>query len=146
MNARAEATVFWPSINPAIRVMRESCNHCNRMAPSQPSAPPTPITPPSYPFQLICADFFHYKGVNYLVVIDRYSNWPIIERSHNGTKGLIDCLRRTFVTFGIPDELATDGGPEFTSAATHSFYKFGASTTVCHQLRTPIQIAEQKLV
>ena len=146
MNARAEATVFWPGINPAIRVMRESCNHCNRMAPSQPSAPPTPITPPSYPFQLICADFFHYKGVNYLVVIDRYSNWPIIERSHNGTKGLIDCLRRTFVTFGIPDELATDGGPEFTSAATHSFYKFGASTTVCHQLRTPIQIAEQKLV
>ena len=93
------------------------------MAPSKPSAPPFPPTTPVYPFQCICADFFHYKGFNYLVMVDRYSNWPIIERAQDGSKGLIDCLRRTFVTFGIPDECATDGGPEFTAAATQQFLK-----------------------
>ena len=83
--------------------------------------PPTPPVKPEYPFQYICADFFHYKGINYLVVVDRYSNWPIIERAQEGSKGLINCLRRTFTTFGIPDECASDGGPEFTAAATRQF-------------------------
>ena len=123
MTARADSTVFWPGITRAIRALRETCNHCNRMAPSQPSAPPSPTIPPAHPFQCICADFFHHKGVNYLVVVDRYSNWPIVERAREGSKGLIDCLRRTFATFGIPDECATDGGPEFTAAATCQFLK-----------------------
>ncbi|CAB4009713.1 translation initiation factor IF-2-like [Paramuricea clavata] len=51
--------------------------------------------------------------MQYLVIVDRYSNWPIIERAQDGAKGLINCLRRLFATFGIPDECATDGGPEF---------------------------------
>lgn len=121
MISRAEVSVFWPGITTAIKDLRATCNQCNRMAPSQPSAPPTPPATPEYPFQCVCADFFHYKGVNYLVVVDRYSNWPVVERADNGSKGLITCLRRTFVTFGIPDELASDGGPEFTSSATRQF-------------------------
>lgn len=121
MISRAESSIFWPGITRDIVSTRASCSHCNRMAPSQPSAPPTPLTYPDYPFQCICADYFHYKGVNYLVVVDRYSNWPIVERASQGAAGLVTCLRRTFVTFGIPDELSSDGGPEFTSAVTAKF-------------------------
>ena len=40
-----------------------------------------------------------------------------------GAKGLIACLRRVFVTFGIADELSSDGGPEFTATASHKFLK-----------------------
>ena len=123
MTARAETTVFWPGITPAIMSTLNNCNHCNRMVPSQPSAPPYPPVQPTYPFQCICADYFHYKGLYYLVVVDRYSNWPIIERAHDGSKGLINSLRHTFTTFGIPDECATDGGPEFTSSATRQFLR-----------------------
>lgn len=60
---------------------------------------------------------------NYLIVVDRYSNWPIVERSREGSKGLVDCLRRTFVTFGISDELSSDGGPEFVATNTRNFLK-----------------------
>ncbi len=123
MMSRADASVFWPGLTSAITSLRNNCNHCNRMAPSQPCGPPTPLISPAYPFQCVCADFFHYKGVNYLVIVDRYSNWPIVERSSGGAPGLIDCLRRTFVTFGIPDELSSDGGPEFTASATREFLK-----------------------
>ena len=121
MFARAECSVFWPGISLAIAETRARCHHCNRMAPSQPSAPPTPPMSVEYPFQCVCADFFTHKGVSYLVIVDRYSNWPIVERSSGGAAGLIYCLRRSFVTFGIPDELASDGGPEFTSATTRQF-------------------------
>ena len=123
MIARAESSVFWPGITPAINDVRSKCNHCNRIAPSNPSAPPTPLIDPDYPFQCICADFFHYKGLNYLVIVDRYSNWPIVERSQNGSSGLINSLRRTFVTYGIPEEMSSDGGPEFTASDTRQFLK-----------------------
>ena len=34
---------------------------------------------------------------------------------------MIDCLRRTFSTFGVPDELSSDGGMEFTARSTKRF-------------------------
>ena len=106
---------------PDIVALPAGCCHCNRMSPSQPSAPPTPPLSPVYPFQGICADFFHYAGVNYLVIVDRYSNWPIVEKAADGAKGLIAALRRTFVTYGISEELASDGGSEFTATITRQF-------------------------
>ena len=61
--------------------------------------------------------------MSYLVIVDRYSNWPIIERNTDGADGLVASLRRTFVTYGIPDELSSDGGPQFTSTKTQTFLK-----------------------
>ena len=81
MISRAEHSVFWPGITPAITDLRNRYNDCNSMAPSQPSAPPSHQTLPVYPFQCICSDFFTYKGISYLVSVERYSNWLIVERS-----------------------------------------------------------------
>lgn len=121
MIAKAESSIFWPGITADIHATRAECPNCNRMAPSQAAMPPMPPTPTEYPFQCICADYFHHLGRNYLVIIDRYSNWPIVERASDGAKGLIDVLRKTFATYGIPDELASDGGPEFVSNTTTTF-------------------------
>ncbi|XP_071500939.1 plexin-A4-like [Diadema antillarum] len=112
MCSRAESSIFWPGMTPAITEMRTWCSSCNRMAPSQPAAPPTPPASPAYPFQCIAADYFHFQGHNYLVIVDRYSNWPIVEEAATGADGLIIALRRIFVTYGISDELSSDGGPE----------------------------------
>ena len=92
MTACAETTVFWPGITPAITATRTNCHHYNCMAPSQPHGPPFPPVLPAHPFQCISADLFHYKDKSYLVVVDRYSNWPIIEQAQAASKGLIDCL------------------------------------------------------
>ena len=59
--------------------------------------------------------------MNYLVIVDQYSNWPIVEKAQDGSKGLIAVLRRTFAMYGIPDELSSDGGPEFIAHDTRSF-------------------------
>ncbi|RLJ22718.1 hypothetical protein DJ031_00320, partial [bacterium endosymbiont of Escarpia laminata] len=123
MISRAEHSVFWPGITSAITDLRNRCNDCNRMAPSQPSAPPSHQILPVYPFQSMCSDYFTYKGVNYLVTVDRYSNWPVVERCRGGAQGLIASLRQIFGTFGIPDELSSDGGPEFSSSATQTFLR-----------------------
>ena len=53
-----------------------------------------------------------------MVVVDRYSGWPIVQQSRDGSSGLVKCLREIFVTYGIADELSSDGGPEFTAEET----------------------------
>ena len=61
--------------------------------------------------------------MHYLVVVDRYSNWPIIAKASAGGAGLVNTLRQTFVTYGTPEELASDGGPEYTSTDTRQFLR-----------------------
>ena len=56
-----------------------------------------------------------------MVAVDRYSNWPIVKYASDGAKGLITALRDIFVTFGISEELTSDGGPEYTSLAVEKF-------------------------
>ena len=134
MIARAQASVFWPDITSDIHKTRDGCFHCNRIAPSQPNAPPTPPIRPEYPFQSICADFCTEAGTDYLISVDRYSNWPSIQRAGNGesnSRTLIAELKKHCQTFGIPEELSSDGGPQFTSAETKNFMEsYGINSRV----------------
>ena len=41
-----------------------------------------------------------------------------MQQSRDGSSGLVKCLREIFVTYGIADELSSDGGPEFTAEET----------------------------
>ena len=115
MTSRAEFSVFWPGITPAIANLRARCRSCNERASSQPHGPPLAAQEPVYPFQCICADYFKHKGCNYMVVVNRYSGWLIVQQSRHGSSGLVKRLREIFVTFGIADELSSDSGPEFTA-------------------------------
>ena len=38
--------------------------------------------------------------------------------SYSGATGLNACLRQMFATFGVPENLSSDGGPEFTDSET----------------------------
>ena len=131
MCSRAADSIFWPNITVDIQRVREECQHCHRIAKSNPMQPPTDITPPEYPFQQLCCDYFTFNNHDYVVIVDRCSNWPMVFRSENGADGLIKRLREVFVTFGIPEELTSDGGPQFTSGKTQQFLK---SWGVRHQL------------
>ena len=74
-----------------------------------------------YPFQHFAADFFHHQGNTYLVLVDKYTNWPVVTPSREGASGLVQTLRETISTFGIPDTLTSDGSPEFSSHTTTRF-------------------------
>ena len=126
MKARANATVYWPGITGDMTRIRAECTACNKVAKSNPSQPPTIPAEPQYPFQMLSADYFHHMGHYYAVIVDRYSNWPVVFRSEKdctGSKGLISHLRMMFSTYGVPEEIASDGAGEFTSAETQSFLK-----------------------
>ena len=43
--------------------------------------------------------------------------------SQAGSCGLIKCRRNLFSRFGVPEEISSDGGPEFLSNSTKNFLK-----------------------
>ncbi|XP_013385575.1 uncharacterized protein LOC106155332 [Lingula anatina] len=104
MQSRAADSVFWPNISVDIARVRDQCAHCHRMAKSNPMQPPSDIKQPDYPFQMICCEYFTYNSKDYVVIVDRYSNWQMAFKAEGGAEGLIRGLRETFVTFGIPEE------------------------------------------
>ena len=124
MTLRAQSSVWWPGITPQIKETRDKCRVCHENTPSQPSAPPQPLPQPDYPFQQIAADYFQVGGHHYLVIVDRFSGWPAVQfcgGSSNSASKLREWLRQYFATYGIPEELSTDGGLTFTAYETEKF-------------------------
>ena len=91
---------------------------------SQPAAPATPLRHPKYPFQWLCADYFQYKGKQYLATVDSYSNLPnAIKMREGGTsEELVEALKSHNEIFGIPEEISSDGGSQFSSSRTQQFF------------------------
>ena len=126
MEQRARDIIFWPGMTADIQRIRDACTDCNKIAPSQPSLPSAPSKPPSTPFEQIVADYFNFGGRNHLIVADRLSAWVEIFAASSGTAasgaaGLIAHLRKFFGTFGVPEEMSSDGGPEFRAKETSDF-------------------------
>mgnify|MGYP003334138174 CR=1 FL=1 len=124
MTLRAQSSVWWPGITPQIKETRDKCHICHENAPSQPSAPPEPLPQPDYPFECVVSDYFQAGGHHYLVIVDRFSGWPTVQfcgSSSGSSRQLMQWLRDYFATYGIPAELATDGGLTYMSYDTQKF-------------------------
>ena len=114
MKAAARQRFWWPGMDAAIDQKRAQCRHCNEMAPSNRREPLCPSPSPEYPWQMEVADYFAMGGNNYLAVADRFTGW--IEEYK-----MVKTLRNLFTQMGVPEELATDGGPSFTPYETRQF-------------------------
>ena len=118
MTSRLNASVFWPGIHGDIVKRRQACMTCTNISPSQSALPPTAPPTPAFPFQSIVADYFSLQGHNYLVIADRFSGWMNIYSCPPGefdTDAFITSLRDFVMTFNLPEELTTDGGPQYKS-------------------------------
>ncbi len=128
MNECAKVSVYWPGITNDIKNARSGCSSCNQTTPSQAKLPPILPIIPTTPFEAIACDYFKHIGHYYFVAADRLSGWIELQQIKVGTneagaQGLCKAVRRLMVTFGVPSELSSDGGPEFKSDETKAFFR-----------------------
>ena len=112
MHARANISLYWPGINADIRTYRQVCKVCTEIAPSQPNEPLVLSPTPEWPFQMICIDLFELSNFTYVVIVDRYSGWPIIyqlKSKEADSKSMINICRQIFMNCGTAEELSSDG-------------------------------------
>ena len=140
MNLRSQTSVWWPNISKDMERARASCLTCLKNAPTQSPLPPVSPPLPEHPFQLISADYFQYEGTTYLVLVDRYSNWPTVKRCKTeSAEELVEALPEHFCNFGVPKELTSDGGMAFVSLYTEIPSSLGCCTQSQYCVQPPCE-------
>ena len=133
MKGLARSRVWWPGMAGQIEEKVQSCTACqshrNRPAPV-----------PLNPWERIHVDFAGpMEGVMYLVVVDSYSKWVEVEPMRTTTtEKTLDVLRMLFARYGLPKELVTDNGPQFTSTV---FTRCLQENGICHLRSAPYHSA-----
>ena len=136
MNARACTSVYWPGMRKDIINFQSNCQTCRTISPSLAREPLKATNLPERPFQNICSDLFELNGHHYLIVVDRFSGFIHIFHSKDSptTKFLERHLREIFMRYGRPEQLDSDGGPQFKSEA---FQRFLDTWGVYHRTSSP---------
>ena len=136
MMSRGTASIFWPGFTTDIQEVRKQCRTCDSISPSQPHLPAAEPFVAVLPFQAVATDYFNVRGKNYLLTVDRFTNWPDLRQAsaataEAGAAGLMKALRQLFAQFGVPEHLSSDGGPEYTS---HILKDFMSRWGITHRL------------
>ena len=100
----------------------ETCRQCDRAQPKE-TLKSTPV--PKRPWERIATDLFSYKGKDFLITVDYYSNfWEIDQLASTSAPTVITKLKNHFARYGCPDTVVSgDNGPQFTSQEFAHFFK-----------------------
>ena len=77
------------------------------------------------PWQRVHVDFAGpFQGKMFLLVVDAHSKWPeVVNMTTTSAQCTIEELRRMFASYGIPEQLVSDNGPQFVSGCFEEFMK-----------------------
>ena len=136
MKSVAQSYVWWPGIDRDLESLAKSCPKCQSMRSTPAVAPLHPWLWPTQPWDRIHVDFTGpCQGRMLLVVTDAHSKWPeVFEMKSTTTSATIRVLRSLFARYGLPHQLVSDSGPQFTAA---EFSKFLSGYGIKHACSSP---------
>ena len=125
MKSVARSYFWWPGLDSDIEECAQSCIPCQSVKNAPPVAPLHPWLWPARPWQRLHVDFAGpFMGRMYLIIIDAHSKWPEVIEMHTTTaQKTIYELRRLFASYGLPEQIVTDNGPQFVSEEFAAFMK-----------------------
>ena len=119
---RARTCVFGSGITKDIINKVDQCEPCQKYQRKAPKEPILQPQPPCRPWERLSSDMFQFKGQQYLLLTDQCSRFPIIRRLTSTTSSeIINNLKSIFAEHGIPLQLITDHGPQYSSAEFDGF-------------------------
>ena len=117
MKGLSQGFVWWPNIDKDIEGTVRNCEGCQEIANNPARAPLHRWEYPALPWQRLHIDFAGpVQGKMLMVVIDAHSKWPEIVVMENTTaEETVSTLPSLFARMGLPDQIVSDNGPQFTS-------------------------------
>ena len=103
----------------------KACQACQEVQYFPAKAPLHPWEWPQKPWQRVNADFAGpFLGSYFLLLVDAHSKWPeIIPMSTTTANRTISEMRKVFSSYGCPEQLVSDNGPQFCSTEFGTFLK-----------------------
>ncbi|KAL3999164.1 tetraspanin-4 [Sarotherodon galilaeus] len=122
MKALAHSYLWCPGCDSDIQELVQSCSVCQTVQKSPPAAPLHPWKWPERVWQPIHFDFAQKDKQYFLVVTESHSKWlEVFSMSSITSHNTIEVLRRLFASYGLPEELVSDDGPQLVSKQFNQF-------------------------
>ena len=144
MKSVARSHFWWKGLDKDIETLGKSCHSCQSNQSQPAAAPLHPWLWPDAPWRCIHVDFAGpFLGHMFFVTVDAHSKWPEVEIMKTTTaEKTIRVLRNMFAHHGLPEQLVSDNGPQFTS---FEFEQFLHKNRVKHILSAPYHPASNGL-
>ena len=116
-------TVWWPVIDKDIKDCYKACTSCATAAQDPTGVPLCQWKLPLHPLQRVHIDYaVPFKGKMWLLLIDTFVKWPEIhEMKPTTTEATISKLKHIFTAQGLPEQIISDNGPQFTATKFQQF-------------------------
>ena len=145
MKGLAPSHVWWPNIDRDLEKVTQGCSSCQQHKNAPAKAPLNLWSWPDIPWDRIHVDFAGpVSGKMLFVMVDSHSNWPeVCIMNETSADKTIAVLRDIFARNGLPRELVSDNGPQFTS---QEFTKFMSTNGIRHVTSSPYHLASNGAV
>jgi transposase InsO family protein len=121
MLRRARELMYWPGMAQDIKQMADNCEACQRMKPCNQKETLQQHDDGRAPWMKIGTDLFEIQGRQYLVTVDYFSTYIEVDYLKTTTaRDVITKLQGHFARYGVPAEIVSDQGPQYTSAEFRS--------------------------
>ena len=121
---RARQSIFWPGINSEIKDLVSNCSLCQTYRNRQQKETLIQHTIPDALWTKVASDLFTLYGHDYVIVTDYFSKYIEVERlTDKASSTVVNKIKKIFSRHGIPKELCTDNGPEYTASCFKRFAK-----------------------
>lgn len=118
----ARDIIFWPGMQAQIADTVSRCAICNTYRKQNRKEPMIGHDIPKRPWQKVATDIFELDGEHYLVLIDYYSNFIELSKLNTITsQAVIKICKQQFSRHGIPDEVCSDNGTQYSSTEFRTF-------------------------
>ena len=122
MKLRAQTSVYWIGLNKEIEDHILRCEPCQINSNSQSKETVIPMEIPNRPWQKLGADLFFQGGKWYLLIFDYYSKFPAVDGlPATSSKDVISALSSSFSVYGIPEEIISNNGSQFSAKEYQDF-------------------------
>ena len=99
-----------------IKTQISNCSACHKFQTKQPAETLRNELPTTQPWTCLTTDIFEYGGKSYIIVVDWYSKFIVVHKvSDHSSEQTVATFLQIFSEFGVPDEICSDRGSNFTS-------------------------------
>ena len=135
MSLRARETVYWPGISKDIRSTYHQCHICAKFARTQQRETLQSVETLQITWEQLGLDIFSLRNTQYLLVIDYFSWFPVIKQLQSlHSVSVIKHLKDIFTEIGVPRNIVSDGGTQFT---LQEFRDFTRTWGIQHTVTSP---------
>ena len=121
---RARDVLYWPGMNSQISDIISRCTTCLEHQRQNTKEPMIPSRIPSKPWEMVATDLFTWDKSEYLIVVDYHSRYfEVAKLPDTKSTTVITYSKSIFATHGIPSEVISDNGSQYSSRDFSLFAK-----------------------